>query len=74
VRFLQTGGSSTGRRLARDEAGVERSFTAFLARGLTVKSWADYDDGERLSADDTQRVISGPEAMLRAIAAILAAT
>jgi len=57
-------------RLARMEAGMDHAFVAFLSQSYRLKSIADYDDGDPVTAAEAQASLDRAAGMVAVIAAI----
>jgi uncharacterized protein (UPF0332 family) len=68
-----SGARSEFARLARDDQRLSQSFPTFLAHGFEVKTSADYTGSHPLTVEEAQRSLAQAEAMVDAIAALLAA-
>jgi uncharacterized protein (UPF0332 family) len=58
-------------KLARDEAGIDRSLIPFLSRSYNLKSIADYDDGAPVTAAEAQTSLAMAVQFVDAIADII---
>ena len=66
-----SGTRSEFHRLARDDQRLDEAFATFLSRGYGMKAFADYDDGEPVTADEAHQSIELAARMVDQLAALL---
>jgi uncharacterized protein (UPF0332 family) len=58
-------------RLVREEPGIGHAFVAFLSRSYELKSFADYDDGDPVTAAEAQASLEFAHRFVEVIAGVI---